>query len=74
VRLISFWGSAGGLTLYMEHACRDGTPGAVSADGVSGRAASWFYVGRFWPVPVMFTYPRWEVDASKAVQFVGRRP
>jgi Tfp pilus assembly protein PilF len=37
---------------------------------VAGKAI-WFYLGRLlWPHPLMFIYPRWEIEASQAVSFL----
>jgi len=37
---------------------------------IAGRAL-WFYAGKLvWPVPLIFTYPRWEIDASQVWQFL----
>ena len=37
---------------------------------IAGRAL-WFYVGKLvWPSPLTFVYPRWEVDASDARQWI----
>jgi tetratricopeptide (TPR) repeat protein len=37
---------------------------------VAGRAL-WFYAGKlFWPRPIMFIYPRWQVDAAVAWQYL----
>ncbi len=31
----------------------------------------WFYAGKlFWPVPLSFVYPRWEIDTGRFVSFV----
>lgn len=53
--------------------------GAVGADWdlsfidrclIAGRAL-WFYAGKLvWPVPLIFTYPRWEIDSAEAWQYV----
>jgi tetratricopeptide (TPR) repeat protein len=37
---------------------------------LAGRAL-WFYAGKvFWPHPVVFQYPRWEIDAGQAWQYL----
>jgi tetratricopeptide (TPR) repeat protein len=37
---------------------------------VAGRAI-WFYVGKLlWPHPLIFIYPRWDVDPSKLIAYV----
>ncbi len=37
---------------------------------VAGRAL-WFYVGKLlWPVELIFTYPRWEIDAARPEQWL----
>ena len=37
---------------------------------IAGQAI-WFYLGKLiWPRPLVFIYPRWEVDASKLVAYV----
>lgn len=37
---------------------------------IAGRAL-WFYAGKLvWPAELIFTYPRWEIDASQAWQFL----
>jgi tetratricopeptide (TPR) repeat protein len=36
---------------------------------IAGKAV-WFYVAKLvWPHPLIFIYPRWEVDSSKVVQY-----
>ena len=37
---------------------------------VAGRAI-WFYTGKlFWPYPLVFSYPRWEIDATRLGQWL----
>ncbi len=37
---------------------------------VAGRAI-WFYTGKLlWPHPLVFSYPRWEIDASQVTQWL----
>lgn len=37
---------------------------------IAGRAL-WFYAGKLlWPAELIFTYPRWDIDASQAWQFI----
>lgn len=37
---------------------------------VAGRAL-WFYTGRLlWPSPLVFNYPRWQIDAADLVQWI----
>jgi protein O-mannosyl-transferase len=37
---------------------------------LAGRAL-WFYASKIvWPVDLLFVYPRWEIDAAKAVQYL----
>jgi len=37
---------------------------------VAGRAL-WFYVSKtLWPDPIIFIYPRWDIDPSRRVQFI----
>lgn len=38
---------------------------------IAGRAV-WFYFGKLiWPEPLMFIYPRWEIDARQPLAFVA---
>lgn len=38
---------------------------------IAGRAV-WFYLGKLaWPEPLIFIYPRWSIDATRATAFVG---
>ena len=38
---------------------------------IAGRVI-WFYLGKLaWPEPLMFIYPRWEIDASRPLAFAG---
>ena len=69
-------GIAGGLgTAWYEHS-------VIGAQGddfalaplerllLAGRAA-WFYLGKLaWPHPLIFIYPRWEIDASAWTQYL----
>lgn len=49
---------------------RDFALGPLERVLVSGRAA-WFYLGNaIWPANLTFIYPRWEVDAAQAWQWV----
>ena len=37
---------------------------------IAGRAI-WFYLGKLaWPYPLIFIYPRWQVDASQALEYL----
>lgn len=69
-------GAAMGLyTAWMEkvHVGADGLEWAFSPVErilIAGRVV-WFYLGKLvWPVGLSFIYPRWQIDASQAVQYV----
>ena len=37
---------------------------------IAGQAA-WFYLGKlFWPSPLMFIYPRWQIDLARVASYV----
>lgn len=37
---------------------------------IAGRAI-WFYAGKLvWPIPLIFTYPRWSIDANQFAQYL----
>ncbi|MES2697143.1 MAG: tetratricopeptide repeat protein [Verrucomicrobiota bacterium] len=66
---------AGVMTAWVEHTWI-GAQGADFALGwperllVAGRAP-WFYLSKLlWPAPLIFTYPRWEIDAGVAWQYL----
>ena len=69
-------GLAGGLlTAWFEHALI-GAKGEAFELGplervlLAGRVV-WFYLGKLaWPHPLIFTYPRWEIDASSWVAWL----
>lgn len=43
----------------------------VERVAIAGRAF-WFYLGKLlWPEPLIFIYPRWEIDPRQPVAFVG---
>ena len=67
--------AAGLLTVWLERA-QVGARGvefdltAIDRVLIAGRAV-WFYVGKLlWPHPLIFTYPRWTIDASMWWQFL----
>ncbi len=63
------------VTVWMER----GHVGAVGSDWdlsfverclIASRAA-WFYLGKLaWPAPLIFNYPRWQIDAGQMLQYV----
>jgi len=63
------------LTVQVEAPAPDaGTTGStlsrVDSVLLAGRAL-WFYVGKvFWPRPLSFVYPRWEIDARAPWQYL----
>jgi Flp pilus assembly protein TadD len=63
------------VTLYLEkaHVRAEGQDWQLSPAGrclVAGRAF-WFYLGKlFWPHPLAFIYPHWEINTSDATQYV----
>jgi tetratricopeptide (TPR) repeat protein len=65
---------SGALTIWLElfHVGAAGVDWALSPLDrilVAGRAL-WFYVGKLlWPHPIVFIYPRWDVDPSIAWQW-----
>jgi tetratricopeptide (TPR) repeat protein len=69
-------GAAGGIFSGWVERVYIGAHGAaydlspVQRGLVAGRAA-WFYLGKlFWPAPILFTYPRWAVDAGVGWQYL----
>ncbi|MBE2213975.1 MAG: tetratricopeptide repeat protein [Opitutaceae bacterium] len=67
--------SGGLLTAWFEHALI-GAKGEAFELGplerllLAGRVV-WFYLGKLaWPHPLIFTYPRWEIDASSWVAWL----
>jgi tetratricopeptide (TPR) repeat protein len=67
--------AAGAVTAWVERTYI-GASGAAFTLGVADRflvagRALWFYLGKvFWPADLMFIYPRWDVDASAAWQYL----
>src|SRR5262249_48346288 len=67
---------AAGWTIW-EQKYHSGAVGAAWAQTWPERAiiagrASWFYLGKLlWPEPLVFIYPRWNVDARTALSFVA---
>lgn len=62
------------VSAWMERSSGGATGAAWSLSGLercllAGRIV-WFYAGKLlWPHPLMFNYPRWEVDASRLWQY-----
>ena len=45
--------------------------GVASAGAISARAI-WFYLGKLlWPEPLIFIYPRWEIDAGSVPAYLA---
>ena len=68
-------GAALGLvTIRMEKhagADRSGVDVVVCPTLPGGRSGMWFYAGKlFWPQQLTFIYPRWEIDAGAAWQYL----
>lgn len=69
-------GAGGGLvTAWFEHEMigaqgTDFALGPIERVMLAGRVA-WFYLGKLlWPHPLIFVYPRWDVDAAAGWQYL----
>ncbi|WP_428940899.1 tetratricopeptide repeat protein [Fontivita pretiosa] len=48
-----------------------GALGELGARFIVAGKAVWFYVGKLlWPHPLIFNYPRWQIDATSAAQYL----
>ncbi len=59
--------------LEKHHVGASGADWALSFDqrGLLAGRALWFYAGKlFWPQPLIFIYPRWQIDANVAWQYL----
>ena len=68
-------GVAGGLTAWVEHTLVGAAHNEFAFDlvqrGLLASRVIWFYLGKLvLPVDLMFVYPRWNVDASQAWQYI----
>jgi tetratricopeptide (TPR) repeat protein len=72
---VAFGLGLGGVTVWLERA-QVGAEGAEWSFSVADRCliagrVLWFYAGKLvWPYPIVFFYPRWQIDAHTPWQYL----